>query len=63
MKVLELRRIVLPQNHADTATSLSVLAMVKNYLEKDDEAIEIMLESIEIFESTWKRTNSLFPLD
>ncbi len=58
---LELRRIVLPPNHADTATSLSVLAMVKNYLEKDDEAIEIMLESIEIFREHMEKNKFVVP--
>ena len=50
---LELRRIVC---HQTMLIRLLVCpsGVVKNYLEKDDEAIEIMLESIEIFRAYGK---------
>ena len=58
---LELRRKVLAPNHADIATSLSALSMIKNLLERDEEAIEMMQESISIFRVHMEKNSTVIP--
>lgn len=58
---LELRKKVLKPNHADIATSLCILSLVKNLLEKDDDAIDMMEESIDIFREHMENNSSVKP--